>query len=69
MPATPGPPMFAVTMLRLLLAGNDALLWTSALIVCALQGSLIAAFPDGSGAHNVYELTVVRASPSKKRAC
>ena len=54
------PSIFVVTMLRLLLVGNDALLWISALIVCAVQGSLIATFPDGSGAHNVYELTIVR---------
>jgi hypothetical protein len=61
MAARPEPSMFAVTMFRLLLAGNDALLWTSALIVCAVQGSLIAGFPDSAGAHNVYALTIVRA--------
>jgi len=50
--------MFRVTILRLLLAGNNSLLLVSSLIVLAVQGSLIAAFPDGSGSHNVYELTV-----------
>jgi hypothetical protein len=59
--------MFAISVLRLVLAGNNALLWMSALIVCAVQGSLIAGFPDAAGAHNVYELTIVRIFPPKRR--
>jgi hypothetical protein len=55
-------PTFAVTLLRLVLAGNDSLLLASSLVVLAVQGSLIAAFPEGSGSHNVYELTIVRFS-------
>jgi hypothetical protein len=60
MAARPDPQIFTITILRIVLAGNDALLWICALVVCAVQASLIAHFPDGSGAHNVYALSIVR---------